>query len=495
MFGLMHGSASFLKKAMTGYAIVILLLVGAVVFAIHRLDRVAAVRAASFRSHELEITMVERLRWTNELIVSTGRGYLVAGAPDLLAPLEEAAARFRVTIDAMKANDQAQGTADPLLAAVERAANAFQRTQGELVRARSSGQDPKIVSGLFERKLRPLRQETTEALNQLVQSKEARLDQAYEQAKRDRARAMALTWEMLAALVALVLGIAWYFTRVLSRAYRGEQEALETMRRAVAGRDQLMGMVAHDLRNPLSAIKIRAVVARKVTDPEKTRAHMESIAAVAGRMEHLINSLLDAASIEAGRFTVEPAACDLDTLVDQCFEVFGVLAAGKSIRLEKSVEPPGVAVLADRERVLQVLSNLLGNAIKFTPDGGRITLSAAPKGDTVRFAVADSGPGIAPADLSHLFDRYWKHDKGGTKGTGLGLFIAKGIVEAHQGRLWVESEPGRGTTFYFSLPSARAAHDEIEVSPEVAAPADGGRHWGSHLESGQHGLLGVGPKG
>jgi signal transduction histidine kinase len=132
--------------------------------------------------------------------------------------------------------------------------------------------------------------------------------------------------------------------------------------------------------------------------------------------------------------------------------VFSALARPKSIRLEWRLEQPAWSVLADRGRALQVLSNLVGNAIKFTPEGGAVHIAARADGTAVRFAVRDSGPGITPEHLPHVFDRFWKADRAMTRGTGLGLFIAKGVGEAHGGRIWVESEPGRGAVFYFTLP-------------------------------------------
>jgi signal transduction histidine kinase len=117
-------------------------------------------------------------------------------------------------------------------------------------------------------------------------------------------------------------------------------------------------------------------------------------------------------------------------------------------------------IRADQERVLQVLSNLVGNALKFTPEGGLVTLSAERDATMVRFAVVDSGPGIPREDLARVFDRFWRKETPGKKGTGLGLFIAKGIIEAHGGRIWVESDTGRGASFYFTIPLVDPLPDE-----------------------------------
>jgi signal transduction histidine kinase len=158
---------------------------------------------------------------------------------------------------------------------------------------------------------------------------------------------------------------------------------------------------------------------------------------------------------------VTPAPCGVEGLLREAVELFGSLSAAKQIELRlRGVSEPGLTVQADRERMLQVFSNLLGNAIKFTPQGGQVVLSVERQGEVARFAVSDSGPGIASEHLPHVFDRFWKHEAAGTKGTGLGLFISKGIITEHGGRLWAESAPGQGATFYFTLPLTQPAQAE-----------------------------------
>jgi signal transduction histidine kinase len=274
---------------------------------------------------------------------------------------------------------------------------------------------------------------------------------------------------LLSAVTLLGLGLAWRFATLLGRSYHKEQEALDAARQAVAARDELMGILAHDLRNPLNAISLKAAVLRLGADSDKTRRYAESIEHVTASMAELVSTMLDVRTLEAGRFSVTPAPCDLGQLVQDSVETFTHLAASKGVRLERNLPGSAFLVAADRERVLQVLSNLLGNALKFTPRGGKITLSVEARAGLVQFTVSDTGPGIEPQHQPHVFERMWKYEGGGTKGTGLGLFIAKGIIDAHRGRIWVESEPQRGSSFHFTLPLA-PAEKQAPLPAQAAQP-------------------------
>jgi signal transduction histidine kinase len=179
----------------------------------------------------------------------------------------------------------------------------------------------------------------------------------------------------------------------------------------------------------------------------------DRIGRAAARMNHMIRDLLDFSSIAAGRLSIHVQAHDVEGLITEGLELLQPIAADEGIRLEKEAKGlEGVAVRCDRERILQVFSNLIGNAIKFTGAGGSITVLTRYQDARLVFGVADTGPGIAPEDLTHIFDRYWQAKPKTREGIGLGLAISKAIVESHGGELWVESTLGRGTTFYFSLP-------------------------------------------
>lgn len=450
---------SFEITAVIGFATLALLLVFGMAFSIQRLAANADAQMARIRVEEDEITKVERLGWTADVIVSSGRGYLLSGEPVLLARVQESRQRFSDTVAALRSSAVTPSD-NVLVDDVEHAADAFTRAQQGLIEARQQADDSREFARRFEVELLPLSGALDRALARLVGYKEAAMREHYAVAKEERDRLTTRLYWLLAGLVVAATGIGAYFARRLGRSRENQRVALEAARKAVAARDELMGIVAHDLRNPLGAITLKAALMRKGVQPERTRQHAESIENVGKRMERLIRTMLDVTTLEAGRFTVNVARCALPDLLRETAEMFDSLAASKQVRFEQIANEPDLAVLADRERVLQVLSNLIGNALKFTPPGGNVTLSIEREGPMARFGVLDTGPGIASDNLPHVFERFWRETPA-EKGTGLGLFIAKGIVDAHGGRIWVESEVGRGTRFYFTLPIAVAAAVEV----------------------------------
>jgi signal transduction histidine kinase len=172
-------------------------------------------------------------------------------------------------------------------------------------------------------------------------------------------------------------------------------------------------------------------------------------------MGRLIRDLLDARHIELGQFTVDARAQELKPLIEEAVEPLQAAADEKAVRLETRYEREAGRVLCDRARVVQVLHNLIGNALKFVPEGGHVNVATGPRTSEVRLVVEDDGPGIQPEDLPRVFDRYWQATSTTLRrGSGLGLFIVKNIVDAHGGRIWVESAPGAGARFSFTLPAA-----------------------------------------
>ena len=461
----------FETKAKLGYALLVVLLAAVMAYAINRLSAAGDEQVARIRRQENDITLVERLRGTTQLVLSRGRAYLLAADHDMYARVQSAQTELEEELRWFRAHSfDVEGLS--YITSVQRAADSFLRVQDELMTARAQAERPDELIRRFESELMPLSKDLVDAVGDLVAYMEAHLEARYAELAAQRARLELGLYVLLGLVVAASLALAWTFARMLARSFRKERKAVEAANTAVAARDEVMGIVAHDLRTPLGALMMRAALIRNATDLGKIRQHADWIENTVNRMEYLIRTMLDLATIDAGRLTVIPSACGVDELVHHAVGLFEPLATGKHVTLEIEAEETELAIHADRERVLQVLSNLLGNALKFTPRDGRITVAVRRDGEDVRFGVLDTGAGISRERLAHVFERFWTEGAGATKkGTGLGLFIAKGIVVAHGGRMWAESEPGKGARFYFTLPLAVAPRMPIARSLADPPPA------------------------
>lgn len=236
-----------------------------------------------------------------------------------------------------------------------------------------------------------------------------------------------------------------------------EQElkrALGTAEHATRLRDEMVAVVAHDLRNPLHTI---ALAAGTLESPnlatERRQRLQEIIRQTAINMGELLDNLLDVSRLESGTFAISHEAVSPGFLAEAMERHFAPRAAQKDIAWSVHLERELPHIEGDPHRLEQLLSNLVGNALKFTPPGGRLCLKCRSHAEGVEFVVEDSGPGIAPEHLERLFDRFWKADPASHNGAGLGLAIARGIVEAHGGRIWAESVQGKGAAFRVVLPT------------------------------------------
>jgi PAS domain S-box-containing protein len=235
-----------------------------------------------------------------------------------------------------------------------------------------------------------------------------------------------------------------------ARLYQAAQEATRV-------RDDLLAIVSHDLKNPLGSILLcsQLLMRHVAGNAEPQKKHLEAIQRSARQMDHLLKDLLDLSSIEAGHLAITPGEFESTTLLDEVFVSLAPLVKekGLELRCESPARPFGV--VCDRERVVEVFANLVGNAIKFTPEGGSITIGADRWEGKARFIVRDTGVGISADLLPRIFERYAQGDGAARMGRGLGLYITKGLVEAQAGTIWAESSVGAGTTLFFTLPLAR----------------------------------------
>jgi PAS domain S-box-containing protein len=247
-----------------------------------------------------------------------------------------------------------------------------------------------------------------------------------------------------------VRGVVLTFTDMTE--IRAAEAALQE---AVRARDEVLAVVSHDLRNPIGTIAAAVELLSDVSLPQDRQGeHLEIIGRAAHRANRLIQDLLDVATIEAGRLSVRSKSVDIVELVEEVGSQMQLGADLEGVELSVNVPADLPAVEADRDRIHQVMANLIGNGLKFTPSGGQVTVAAERVPGGVSVTVSDTGPGIEAEMKEHLFDRFWRGHGTNLRGAGLGLAIVKGILEAHGAEIEVETEVGRGSAFSFTLPTA-----------------------------------------
>jgi len=238
-----------------------------------------------------------------------------------------------------------------------------------------------------------------------------------------------------------------------ARGYDAERARRRDAEVTARAREQVLGVVAHDLRNPLHLVMATTeMLGEPSLTPERRRDLLAMTMRATAQMRRLVSDLLDAVRIQTGRLTLDLEPVTIGAIVDQAEEMARPLATERSVALEGSANDRATRLRCDRARIQQVLGNLLGNAVKFTKPGGRVVLEASIENGVATFRVRDTGPGIPPERLPLIFEQFWQGDSKDRRGVGLGLAIAKALVEAHGGAITVESRVGEGTTFSFTLP-------------------------------------------
>jgi len=260
-----------------------------------------------------------------------------------------------------------------------------------------------------------------------------------------------ITYAAIGAIIAGIVGALRGAYRELHAQYRQTEQA----RRA---RENMIAIVSHDLRSPLTAVLLGIGYVKRAAAEgkplESLSGALDAIHRSADSMKRLVDDLLDAARIESGRFSLEPARQRLVPILEDAVDAGRLAADARRIRIDLEAPAGEHLVHCDRLRLTQVLGNLIGNAVKFSPEGARVELRLRDEGEWLRIEVRDWGPGIAAEHLPHVFDRYWQATGTAHLGTGLGLFIARAIVESHGGRIHVESRVGEGSTFSVDLRKA-----------------------------------------
>jgi PAS domain S-box-containing protein len=245
-------------------------------------------------------------------------------------------------------------------------------------------------------------------------------------------------------------------------------------RDAVRGREDVLSFVAHDLRTFLFGSRLAVdILLRSVQQVERRRGwqELDRVQRLNSQMARMIEDLLDVSSLDSGRLSLKLSEWPATDLLSQAVEALAATASAGGVALAVDAADALGTVCCDAGRVMQIFANIVGNAVKFTPKGGSVTISAWSAGEQVQFAVHDTGPGIAPELLDHLFERYWQAEEGAQKGRGLGLYIAKHLVEAQGGRIWVESRLGAGTTLFFTLPRTNPFRATVESTGVLPRPS------------------------
>jgi signal transduction histidine kinase len=310
-----------------------------------------------------------------------------------------------------------------------------------------------------------------------------RLDEAisaYQTRRREEVARLSRLQVWLNAVFAIIAAISaavvlWFVVRLrtlatdLAQESNARQAALERERELLHMRDEILGIVSHDLRGPLTTIGLSTQLIPGSSHEEQSE-HVQTILSTTRRMQRLIQDLLDVTKLENSgvlsirRHTLDPAA-----IATEAVAAHREIAAANDVDLKSSIAPGLPPICGDRDRLLQALGNLIGNALKFTPAGGIVRLTAGTRDRNVRFAVSDSGPGISPSDLPHLFEQFWQAKKTAHLGAGLGLKITRAIVDAHHGSIEVSNQQEGGACFTVEIP---ASSDQTSTSKDVS-PVDG----------------------
>ncbi|WPU66614.1 sensor histidine kinase [Peredibacter starrii] len=314
----------------------------------------------------------------------------------------------------------------------------------------SKGEKVKELSRPKLRRLNARLREDEVGLIDLERQRYQEESEQVDEARRKMVKEITLTSTILLFLTIGLSGLIIYFGKRIRLQSQGRLEAIRS-------RDDVLSVVSHDLKNPLGTIKLNCQMAmRNITgefpNPEKIVKNLDGIQKAVFIMQTLIQDLLEMRKIESGKMELEVKEENLNELVVEAESLLNPMAEKKSIAITNTLPSNPLIIKCDKIRVLQILSNLISNALKFSKEGGKVEVRVLNEGEAVHLAVADQGPGISEKDIPHLFDRFWQAKATAKQGTGLGLSIAQGLVHAHGGRIWVESRVNRGTTFHFTLP-------------------------------------------
>ena len=447
----------FRTQLVTGIGAMVLVTIfcGAMAVITLRVTTKSAERVTGRVVHDLEA--LHDVRLDAEQLVAVGRGYLLTGDDGDHKHFVELQRELDTSLEALRKRERPELA--PKIALVEVAARNYAQIVVAAVESRRPGASIAATAQVVEEEIAPKRAVLQDAVDDLTDLEQSDLSRASMHSGRV-VQAVGIT-TLVGCLVGVTIGIglAVIITRRLSGEYnRKEREAREA-EAAAWSRKELLDVVSHDLRSPLNAIVLGLELVKADADDRTVSLISHS----AQSMQRLVNDLLDASRAELAELELHLSSMEPQNVVDRAREQFDGLAAAAGIRLQTTCTANGT-LMCDRERVGQILSNLVGNALKFTKAGDEVTIAATASDGRVRFAVSDHGPGVPPDEQARMFEAYKQGSKTSHRGgIGLGLYICKKLVEAHGGRIGVTSGTGQGSTFWFELPRKSAERSRREA--------------------------------
>lgn len=434
-------------------------------------QRVVSEQNALIDVNATTLFLSERLRAIHAEQSAAMPLYLLAGDPEVLKTFETSRRNFKSALKELY--DKENSERDRVM---EREIDALSDRLYEItlpgVRMRRQGRPAAKIDEYFQREVSPLNEQRRVLIDQLVAAEAAELREARDDLAVTASRALWFLGAVSLIALGFVLIMTWLVRKMLLNKAtfdRAQEVLLQQEQRISRARRDAIEVVAHDLKNPLATILMSAELLQAGAKAELTPEEgLQIIARSADSMNRLIKNLLDHAKIESGQLVVDLAELDFSRLLDDVCTRCEITAAAKNIRVVRKIESRLPRFRGDAVRLEQVLSNLLGNAVKFTAPGGTIRIEAGTQDDWLSVAVIDNGQGIASDDLPHIFERYWQARETAQQGTGLGLAIAKAVVEAHKGTISAESAQGRGSRFTIRLPLSDAATSPTKT-PATAA--------------------------
>lgn len=446
------------RRIYLGLIGVILSFVPILFFAFFSLDRVIRAQRDLVAVNSEQLFTVEKLLYIDTTLAAVMPIYILTGDNELISGFNQRYEEFDQVLEQLS---QAQETNEfqPEIERIRELSLELRRLARPGIALRKKGTSAAEVHAYFSKNTVQLSRELRELLKVLSREESKQL----EEAKGHFSQTVNWVIGLLMLFSGLTLGLIFFIGRLVVKTLNqkrdydeAQRKLLEHERRISQARKEVVEVVAHDLKNPLGSVKMSVELAlQEVTGQSPSpllREGLEIAHRSTNAMEGLIKDLLDHAKIESGHFVLEKSTCDMRRLCAELIKRYELLAKQKNIELKAHLPSETCAVMCDVGRIEQVISNLLGNALKFTSSGDKVSLSLYLQKKDARIVVEDSGIGIDKSQQKYIFDRFWQAKETASLGNGLGLSIAKTIIEAHDGQIGVESSKGSGSRFYFTIP-------------------------------------------